>query len=364
MKLAIIVGTRPEIIRLSSTIKLAKRIFDTTIIHTGQNYDRNLSDVFFDDLEIPTPDFYLNCGGDDNNLGNTVGNIISKSYDLLSELKPDAVLILGDTNSCLCAYSAKRLKIPIFHLEAGNRAFDVNVPEEINRKIIDHISDINICYTEHSKQNLLLEGIDSKYLFVSGSPIPEIVEFVESKVESSDVLERLNLEEYVIVSAHREDNIDNINNFLSIVDIIKKLSRTYKVVFSKHPRTNKQLKKFNIRFNDNVIESEPFGIIDYYKLQKKAICVISDSGTVTEEASVLKFKAILLRSSTEHPEGVDSGNVLIAGICDEIDQMLDFVLGTSIINDVDDYSDNNFSEKVCKIIMGYTSIINKFVWLK
>ena len=367
MKLFIFVGTRPEIIRLSSTIKLCKSIFETTVIHTGQNYDYNLNEVFFKELDLPDPDIYLDCSRD--NLGKTVGDVISKSYELLVEHKPDAILILGDTNSCLCAYSAKRLKIPIFHIEAGNRCFDPNVPEEINRKIIDHLSEVNMCYMEQAKQNLLMENCKPQYTFVVGSPIPEIMLSIIPKLSTSTVLERLELtpKKYFVWSTHREENIDSEKNFFTLIETINSLAKEYpqhKVVFSCHPRTKKMIHKHNMQFNKNIIICQPFGIIDYYSLQLNSLCVISDSGTVTEESSVLGFNSILIRSSTEHPEGIESGNITISnlnwnGLKESI------ALATlSKKNIVKDYVDTNFSEKICKIISGYTSIVNKFIWNK
>lgn len=368
MKLAIVIGTRPEIIRLSRTINLARKYFDVTLIHTGQNYDYELSEIFFSELEIKKPDYYLNCSK--NNIGEAIGDIISHSYTYLKSLNPDALLILGDTNSCLCAYSAKRLKIPIFHLEAGNRCFDLNVPEEINRKIIDHISDINMCYMEQARNNLLKENIKSQYLFVIGSPIPEIYFHIKHKVNSSTILETYNLKEkeYFVWSTHREANIDDDENFSHIVNSINQLNQLYnkKIVFSVHPRTRKKLQNNNIRLNDNIILTKPLGLIDYLCLQKKSLCVISDSGTVTEEAKILKFKAILLRTSTEHPEGIDSGTVIIGNInWDILKKSINLCINLKIDhNKIINYEDINFSEKVCKIILSYYSIINKFIWHK
>lgn len=367
MKLFIFVGTRPEIIRLSATIKLCQSIFDTTLIHTGQNYDYNLNDVFFKELELPSPNIYLNCSKD--NLGKTVGDVISKSYELLLEHKPDAILILGDTNSCLCAYSAKRLKIPIFHIEAGNRCFDPNVPEEINRKIIDHLSEINMCYMEQAKQNLLMENCKPQYTFVIGSPIPEIMLSIQNKLSQSNVLERLELtpKKYFVWSTHREENIDSEKNFFTLVDTLNQLAHQYsdhKVVFSVHPRTRKMIEKHNVVIHPNVILSQPFGILDYYNLQLNSLCVISDSGTVTEESSVLGFNSILIRSSTEHPEGIESGNITISNLKWDCLKESIALATLSKKNIVADYVDTNFSEKVCKIISGYTSIVNKFIWSK
>jgi len=361
MKLAIIVGTRPEIIRLSATINLCRKFFNTTLIHTGQNYDYNLNETFFKDLEISPPDFYLDCSKE--NLGKTVGDIISKTYTLFSKEMFDAILILGDTNSCLCAYSAKRLKIPIFHIEAGNRCFDPNVPEEINRKLIDHISDINMCYMEQARDNLLKENIKPQYTFVVGSPISEILQNVLNK--SSDVLIKNNLKkgDYFVWSSHREENVDNSFNLENIVESINMLAKTYnkKVLFTVHPRTRNKIK--NYEFHENIILSEPLGLIDYYELQKNALCVISDSGTVTEESNILGFKAVLLRTSTEHPEGIDVGSIVIGNNKWEfLQQSINICLATSLVPI--NYSNDKFSEKVCKIISGYTSIVNKFLWMK
>lgn len=367
MKLAIIVGTRPEIIRLSATIKLAKKYFETVLIHTGQNYDPKLNDVFFQDLELDSPDFYLNCSI--KNLGSTVGDIISKSYDLFLKIEPDAILILGDTNSCLCAYSAKRLKIPIFHVEAGNRCFDPNVPEEINRRLIDHISDINMCYMEHARRNLLQEGLKSQYTFVVGSPMTEVLESIKYKIENSKILEEFNLipKEYFLLSIHREENVNNDKNFNNIIECIRMIDKTYnkKILISLHPRTRKILVEKNITFDCNVILSEPFGIIDYCHLQKNALCVISDSGTLTEESTMLGFPAVLLRNSTEHPEGVDAGGIILGDIqWSNLKINLDIAIKKDHWVNIQPYSDINVSEKICKIISGYIGIVNKFIWMK
>jgi UDP-N-acetylglucosamine 2-epimerase len=368
MKLAIIIGTRPEIIRLSSTINLARKLFDVTLIHTGQNYDYNLNEVFFKDLDIESPNIYLDCSKD--NIGRTIGDVIAKSYELFLNLKPDAILILGDTNSCLCSYSSKRLKIPIFHLEAGNRCFDPNVPEEINRRIIDHISDINMCYMQHAKNNLLRENLNPAYSFVVGSPMTEILLNIKDKINSSNVLINNNLEknEYFLWSSHREENIDLKDNFNKIINSINNLAKKYdkKIIFSVHPRTRKVLKNDNIKLNENIILSEPYGLIDYYKLQQNALCVISDSGTVSEESKILGFRAVLLRTSTEHPESIDAGSITIGNISwDNLEQSINLALKFNLNNnEITDYKDNNFSEKVCKIICGYYNIVNKFLWMK
>ena len=368
MKLTIIVGTRPEIIRLSATIKLAFKIFDTTLIHTGQNYDTQLNEVFFNDLNIPQPTHYLNCSRE--NCGAAVGDIISKTYTLFSQINPDAILILGDTNSCLCAYSAKRLKIPIFHLEAGNRSYDPNVPEEINRKMIDHLSDINMCYMEHARQNLIRENIKLQYTFVVGSPMTEVFLDVKDKINESNILNKLNIKpnDYFVWSSHREDNIDNKKNFDDMINSIKKLEEKYhkKIIFGCHPRSLKMIQKYNIKFNDNIIITKPFGIIDYYCLLQNSICVISDSGTISEEANIIKFRAVLLRFSTEHPETVDSGCVILGNIkWTQLEKAIYLAITcNNSHNDIINYKDTNFSEKVCKIIAGYQPIVNKFLWMK
>ncbi len=373
MKLVIIVGTRPEIIRLSSTINLARELFDTTLVHTGQNYDHNLNEVFFEDLNIVKPDYFLECVRTD--LGATVGDIISKSYSLFKELDPDAVLILGDTNSCLCAYSAKRLKIPIFHVEAGNRCFDPNVPEEVNRKVIDHLADINMCYMEHARRNLLSEGLKPQYTFVIGSPLPEVFsETMLQRINESPVLETLGLipGRYFVLSTHREENVDNIDNFKRIVESIHRICEEHpkkSVVFSVHPRTRKRIEENHITFPEAVILSEPLGLIDYCALQQNAYCCISDSGTVTEESSILRFPAILLRSSTEHPEGIEAGNITIGNL--DSDSLLESVAlavresgSHGTYNEISCYQDRNISYKICKIIKGYTGIVNQFIWMK
>lgn len=365
MRLFIIVGTRPEIIRLSATIQLARQLFAVTLVHTGQNYDYNLNDVFFDDLSIDPPDIYLNCSRD--NIGNTIGDIISKSYDLFIKHQPDAILILGDTNSCLCSYSAKRLKIPIFHVEAGNRCFDPNVPEEINRKMIDHLSDINMCYMEHARTNLIRENLKSQYIFVVGSPMLEIYTKIKSRVESSQILSELDIAayNYFVWSSHREENVDS-ENLQHIIESINQLAETYakKIVFSIHPRTRKKLNLQGL--HTNIIMHEPFGIIDYYKLQQNALCVISDSGTLTEESAIIGFRSVLLRTSTEHPEGIDAGSTVVGNVQWKfLSKAIEICLKTEMTpNNIAAYQDKNVSEKICKIIGGYTDIVNKFGWMK
>ena len=371
LKVMTIVGTRPEIIRLSQCIKAFDKYFNHILVHTGQNWDYNLNEVFFKELQLKQPDYYLNTVGE--NLGETMGNIISKSYEIMQKESPDAIVILGDTNSALSAISAKRLKIPIFHMEAGNRCWDWNVPEMINRKIVDHISDINLTYTEHSRRYLLSEGIDGKTIFVTGSPMSEVFKNNMEKVKNSDVLKRLNLEKgkYILLSAHREENIDNEKNFMALMNAINKIAETYKmpVIYSTHPRSEKFIKMRNFKFNDLVVNMKPFGFFDYNNLQMNSYCVLSDSGTLSEESSILGFPGVLIRTSTERPEVLDNGSIIIGGI--EEDTILQAIeLSTSMKEDnldiplAKDYMDVNVSTKVTKIIQSYTDIVNRTVWLK
>lgn len=371
LKLVTILGTRPEIIRLSEVIKCADRYFDHLLVHTGQNYDRALNQVFFEDLKLREPDVYLDCVGED--LGQTMGNIIAKSYELLSREKPDALLILGDTNSALCAISAKRLKIPIFHMEAGNRCWDWNVSEMINRKIVDHISDINLPYTEHSRRYLLSEGIDGKTIFVTGSPMKEVIKKHMDEIEASDVLSKLGVEKdgYILVSAHREENIDLEDNFMELMNSINEMAKGYDmpVIYSTHPRTKKFIEKRGFRFDDRVRNLEPFGYFDYNKLQKNAYIVLSDSGTLSEESAMLDFPAVLIRTSTERPEVLDKGTVVIGGIKKD-DVLRAAKLSRSMYDnheltvEAEDYADENVSVKVVKLIESYAKIVNETVWLK
>ncbi len=371
LKLMTIVGTRPEIIRLSEVIKLADRSFNHILVHTGQNWDYNLNQIFFEELGIRKPDYFLKCAGD--NLGVTIGNIIANTYEVMQNEKPDAVLILGDTNSSLSAISAKRLKIPIFHMEAGNRCWDWNVSEMINRKIVDHISDVNLPYTEHARRYLLSEGIDGKTVFVTGSPMREVLEKNKERIENSNVLEDLNLKrnKYIIVSAHREENIDNEKNFFMLMNTINSIAEKYsmEVIYSVHPRSKKFIEKRNFKFHPLVRTLKPFGFFEYNNLQKNAYCVLSDSGTLSEESSILGFSAVLLRTSTERPEVIDKGSIVIGGIEEKtVKQSIE--LAISLQRDIEvnklaiDYMDNNVSEKVVRVIQGYTQIINKCVWMK
>ncbi|MCO4337965.1 UDP-N-acetylglucosamine 2-epimerase (non-hydrolyzing) [Staphylococcus agnetis] len=371
LKLMTIVGTRPEIIRLSSTIKACDRYFNQVLVHTGQNYDYTLNQVFFDDLELRAPDYYLEAVG--THLGDTMGNIIAKSYEVLSQEQPDALLILGDTNSCLSAVAAKRLKIPVFHMEAGNRCFDQNVPEEINRKIVDHVSDVNLPYTEHSRRYLLDEGFKKENIFVTGSPMKEVLEAHADKINHSDVLNTLNLkpQEYILVSAHREENIDHEDNFMSLMNAINDIAEKYQmpIIYSTHPRSWKKIEERNFKFHPLVKQLKPFGFFDYNALQKNAFVVLSDSGTLSEESSMLKFPGVLIRTSTERPEVLDKGTVIIGGITYEnLVQSVEMARAMQNNNepmiDAIDYKDTNVSIKVVKIIQSYKDIINRNTWRK
>ena len=368
LKVMTILGTRPEIIRLSSVIKACDIYFNHKLVHTGQNYDYELNRVFFEDLGLREPDYYLGVVG--KSLGETMGNIISKSYDLFVDEKPDAILILGDTNSALSVISAKRLKIPIFHMEAGNRCFDQNVPEEINRKIVDHISDINMPYTEHSRRYLLSEGFRKEHIYVTGSPLTEVFNEHIEKIKQSKILEELTLVsgKYFLVSMHREENVDNEKKFLSLSRALNKIAEKYgfSVIFSTHPRTFNRIKQKNIEFNPLIRNMKPFGFFDYNYLQKNAFCVLSDSGTLSEESSLLRFPGVLIRDSTERPEVLDKGSIVIGGTTkDSIMQAIE--IATSSKKDFKiplDYQETNVSEKVVKIIQSYVSIINQRIWNK
>jgi UDP-N-acetylglucosamine 2-epimerase len=370
LKVITIIGTRPEIIRLSECIKLCDKYFNHVLIHTGQNYDYELNQIFFDELGLRKPDYFLNVAGKD--LGETIGNIISKSYSTLQKENPDALLVLGDTNSILSTIAAKRLKIPIFHMEAGNRCFDQNVPEEINRKISDHISDINLTYTEHSRRYLLSEGFRKDHIFVTGSPLFEVLKVNDSKIQGSDVLERLKLKKkgYIVLSAHREENIDLKNHFEVLVESINLVVEKYKIpiVFSVHPRTNKRLERSRLTLNPLILCVSPIGFFDYIKLQKNAFVVLSDSGTLSEESAILGFPAVSIRTSTERPEAVDGGSIVLGGV--EKVSLLNAIeiasgLSTSSLSNLPlEYKIDNTSERVIKIIQSYTPIINKVIWDK
>ncbi|NCB17497.1 MAG: UDP-N-acetylglucosamine 2-epimerase (non-hydrolyzing), partial [Synergistales bacterium] len=357
LKVMTIVGTRPEIIRLSEVMKKLDKYFDHILVHTGQNWDYTLNQVFFEDLGLRAPDHYLDAAGED--LGTTLGNIISKSYGLLKDVKPDALLILGDTNSALSAIPAKRLKIPIFHMEAGNRCFDQNVPEEINRKIVDHISDINLPYTEHSRKYLLSEGFRKEHIFVTGSPMREVLDAHRERIEKSTVLEKLNLEKdrYILLSAHREENLDNEGNFLSLMTGINNIAERYglPIVYSTHPRSRKIIEARKFKLHPLVRSLQPFGFLDYNQLQRNAFCVLSDSGTLSEESALLGFPAVLIRTSTERPEVLDRGTIVIGGITGEdVEQAIELARAMHENGDLGtlppDYTDGNVSGKVIKII--------------
>lgn len=372
LKVMTILGTRPEIIRLSEVIKKCDKYFDHILVHTGQNWDYTLNQIFFEDLELRAPDHYLDSVGAD--LGETIGNIISKSYKLLKEVKPDALLILGDTNSALSAISAKRLKIPIFHMEAGNRCFDENLPEEMNRRIVDHIADVNLCYSEHARRYLNAEGRPKERTFVTGSPMAEVLSANLKKIESSRILETLGLEKqkYILLSAHREENIDIEKNFFALMNTVNAMAEKYDmpVIYSTHPRSAKYIEKRNFKFHKNVRNLKPFGFSDYNNLQKNAFCVVSDSGTLPEESSYFRcFPAVCIRTSTERPEAMDKGNFIIGSITEEsVLQAVNVAVEMQKNGDhgeqVPDYTDKNVSSKVVKIIQSYTSVVNNIVWRK
>lgn len=370
LKVMVIVGTRPEIIRLSEVIKAIDKYFELVLVHTGQNYDYNLNQVFFEEFGLKQPDYYLDSPG--KNLGETVGNIISKSYDIINEVKPDCILVLGDTNSCLAAYSAKRLKVPIFHMEAGNRCFDFNVPEEINRRVVDHISDVNLAYTENARRYLINEGIKNDFLYVTGSPMNEVLLKNMKSIGNSDILKKLNLHEkdYFVVSAHREENIDIEENFVELVNSLNYIAEKYKkrIIFSTHPRTAKKIKEKNIKFNDLITNLEPLGFFDYVALQKYAYCVLSDSGTIPEESAILNFPGVSMRNSTERPEALDAGSIVLGSVRQR-DLVNSIELAVNSFspdkkNPVKDYQDTNVSEKVVKIIQSYYNIVNERTWKK
>lgn len=371
LKFMTILGTRPEIIRLSAVIRCADRYFDHILVHTGQNWDKRLNDIFFEELQLRKPDYYLNAVG--AHLGETMGNIIARSYEVIQKERPDAVLVLGDTNSALSAISAKRLKVPIFHMEAGNRCWDWNVPEMINRKIVDHISDINLPYTEHSRRYLLSEGLDGKTIFVTGSPMREVLRDAANGINESRVLETLGLSprKYLLLSAHREENIDNQENFFSLMNAVNRIAERYQmpVIYSMHPRSKKYIVQRGFQFHPLVRSMEPFGFFDYNQLQKNSFCVLSDSGTLSEESAILGFPGVLLRTSTERPEVLDKGTVVIGGIRGEdVERAITLAVSMSENGEetvmAEDYADTNVSVKVIKLIESYTKIVNETVWLK
>lgn len=376
LKLLIIVGTRPEIIRLSAVIKKCRKYFDTILAHTGQNYDYNLNGVFFHDLELDDPEVYMNAVG--NDLGETMGNIIAKSYQLMVQLQPDAVLVLGDTNSCLSVIGAKRLHIPIFHMEAGNRCKDECLPEETNRRIVDIISDVNLAYSEHARRYLADCGLPKERTYVTGSPMAEVLHNNLAKIEASDVHKKLGLEKgrYILLSAHREENIDTEKNFLSLFNAINKMAVKYDmpILYSCHPRSKKRLEASGFVLDKRVIQHEPLGFHDYNCLQMNAFAVVSDSGTLPEESSFFTsvghpFPAVCIRTSTERPEALDKGCFILAGIDENsllqaVDTAVEMVKNGDYGIPVPDYVDKNVSDKVVKIIQSYTGVVNKMVWRK
>ena len=376
LKLLIIVGTRPEIIRLSEVIKKCRLYFDCILAHTGQNYDYNLNGIFFRDLKLKDAEVYMDAVGAD--LGETVGNIIAASYKLMVGLKPDALLILGDTNSCLSAISAKRLHIPIFHMEAGNRCKDECLPEETNRRIVDIISDVNLAYSEHARRYLAECGLPKERTYVTGSPMAEVLRANLAEIKASDVLTRLSLKEgkYILLSAHREENIDTEENFTSLFTAVNKLAEKYDmpVLYSCHPRSRKRLEESGFKLDSRVIRQEPLGFHDYNKLQMSAFLVVSDSGTLPEESSFYisegsPFPAVCIRTSTERPEALDKGDFILAGIDEKsLLQAADTAVSLKLNGDyglpTPDYMDENVSDKVVRIIQGYTGVVNKMVWRK
>lgn len=376
LKLMTIVGTRPEIIRLSEVIKACDKYFNQTLVHTGQNYDYTLNQVFFDDLGLRAPDHYLNAVGAD--LGETIGNIIASSYKLMVQEQPDALLVLGDTNSCLSVIGAKRLHIPIFHMEAGNRCFDENLPEETNRRIVDIISDVNLCYSEHARRYLNWSGVAKERTYVTGSPMAEVLSRNLGSIKKSDVLSRLGLKsgQYILLSAHREENIDTEKNFFSLMNAVNAMAEKYDmpILYSCHPRSKKFIEQRGFKFHPHVIQNEPLGFHDYNHLQMNAFAVVSDSGTLPEEASYFlsvgePIAAVCIRTSTERPEALDKGNFILAGITTEqVLQAVDVAVAMNKDGDlgipVPDYEDENVSIKVVKIIQSYTGIVDRMVWRK
>ena len=376
LKLMIIVGTRPEIIRLSEVIRKCDKYFKTVLVHTGQNYDYELNGIFFKDLGLREPDYYLDAVGDD--LGATIGNIIDKSYKLMCKVKPDAVLVLGDTNSCLSVIGAKRLHIPIFHMEAGNRCFDECLPEETNRRIVDVISDVNLCYSEHARRYLNASGVAKERTYVTGSPMAEVLNAHIKEIEASDILTELGLEKgkYILLSAHREENIDTEDNFKSLFTAINRMAEKYDVpiLYSCHPRSAKRLQQSRFKLDSRVIMHKPLGFLDYNKLQMNALCVVSDSGTLPEESSYFlsigkPIPAVAIRTSTERPEALDKGNFILSGITEkEVLQSVETAIRMTRNGDlgvpIPDYGDLNVSDKVVRLIQSYTGIVNRVVWRK
>lgn len=371
LKLMTVVGTRPEIIKMSAIIKKCDKYFEHTLVHTGQNYDYTLNEVFFKDLNLREPDYYLGVVGE--NLGQTMGNVIARSYELMTEIKPDAVIVLGDTNSCLCVISAKRLKIPVFHMEAGNRCKDENLPEEVIRRIVDVTSDVNLCYSEHARRYILDSGVKPEYTFVVGSPTAEVLKGYLNQINESSILDQLSLKsgKYILLSIHREENIDIEANFFSLMNSINVMAETYNmpIIYSCHPRSKKNIDQKEFKFDSRVILSQPFGFFDYNKLQQQAFCVVSDSGTLPEESAFFHFPAISVRTSSERPEAIDKGVFTIGSVTSEqilqaVNMAVEMNKEGSFASEVPAYVDDNVSTKVVKIIQSYTSIINKMIWKK
>ncbi|MBX9034608.1 non-hydrolyzing UDP-N-acetylglucosamine 2-epimerase [Gordonibacter massiliensis (ex Traore et al. 2017)] len=366
LKLMTVIGTRPEIIKMSEVIKRCDEVFEHILVHTGQNYDYELNQVFFDDLGLREPDHYLNVVGID--LGETMGNVLARSYALMREVRPDALIVLGDTNSCLCVISAKRLKIPIFHMEAGNRCFDENLPEEVNRRIVDTTSDVNLCYSEHARRNLAAMGCDPARTFVVGSPMREVLSAHAEKIDASDVLGRLGLEKggYLLLSAHREENIDDERNFAEMVGAVNALAEEFgrPVLYSMHPRSRRFIEERGVEFHPLVRAHKPFGFHDYVQLQRNAFCVVSDSGTLAEESAILGFPAVSLRTSTERPEAIDAGAFTLGSLSsDRVIQSVrvETTLSSNSLS-VPSYSNKDMSSEVIKIVQGFTSYVERSVW--
>jgi UDP-N-acetylglucosamine 2-epimerase len=373
LKVMTIVGTRPEIVKLSRVIAELDKFTEHILVHTGQNYDYELNEIFFEQLSIRKPDYFLNAAGE--NATQTIANVIVSSDKILGEINPDAVLLYGDTNSCISVISAKKRKIPIFHMEAGNRCFDQRVPEEINRKIVDHLSDINMPLSEHARKYLIAEGIKPETIIKTGSPMKEVLDFNMHKILASDILEKENLQkgDYFVISTHREENVDSETNFQNFLESIDAITLRYKkrIIISTHPRTRKKLEKIGFTNKNSLVTfSKPFGFLDYIKLQMNSFCVISDSGTITEESSILGFPAITIRQAHERPEGMDEGTLIMTGLKSEsILNAIDVVTtqcneNPSSIKTVADYQVDNVSQKVLRIILSYTNYINRTVWKK
>ena len=371
LKLMTILGTRPEIIKMSEIIKKCDMYFDNVLVHTGQNYDYELNKIFIEELGLREPDYYLGVVGE--NLGQTMGNVIAKSYELMTNVKPEAIIVLGDTNSCLSVIAAKRLKIPVFHMEAGNRCKDENLPEEVIRRIVDVTSDVNLCYSEHARRYILDSGVRPEYTFVVGSPMAEVLKVHADSIAQSDVLQRFGLEKgkYILLSAHREENIDIEQNFMSLMNAVNAMAEKYDmpILYSCHPRSSKFIEQRGFVFDSRVIKNKPLGFYDYNHLQQNAFCVVSDSGTLPEECANLCFPAVSVRTSTERPEAMDQGVFTVGAITSEsvlqaVDTAVEMHKNGHIGGSVSAYSDDNTSVKIVKIIQSYTSIINKMVWRK